>query len=87
MNTATVSNVGKNIQNYVEESRENPIVLVEGGEPVAILLSVSDKDDIERIALAHNPRFQKLINDADNRVKKTGGIKHDDFWESVGKAE
>ena len=83
MNTATVSNVGENFQCYIEASREEPVVIVEGGEPIAVLLSISEKDDIEHIALAHNSKFRKLINNADRRIKKTGGIKHDDFWESV----
>ena len=27
------------------------------------------------------------MNDADRRIKKTGGIKHDDFWKSVEETE
>ncbi len=87
MNTATVSNVGENFKEYIKESREHPVIIVEDGEPVAILLSISEKDDIERIALAYNPRFRRLINDADRRIEKTGGIKHNDFWKSLEDSE
>ncbi|MCP4349466.1 MAG: type II toxin-antitoxin system Phd/YefM family antitoxin [Desulfobacterales bacterium] len=87
MNTATVSDVGGNFRDYIKESTEHPVIIVEDGEPVAVLLSVSDKDDIEGIALAYNPKFRRLIDEADMRIEKTGGIKHNDFWESLEETE
>ena len=87
MNTATVSNVSKNFKNYIKESREHPVIIVEDEKPVAVLLSISEKDDIERIVLAYNPKFRRLINEADKRVENTGGIKHSDFWESLEDSE
>jgi len=83
MNTATVSNVRENFENYLEESESSPVFIVEDDQPVAVLLSVSGQDDIERLSLAYNPNFRGLINDADKRIEKTGGIGHDDFWASV----
>ncbi len=87
MNTATVSDVGENFRDYIKESTEYPIIIVEDGEPVAVLLSVSEKDDIEGIALAYNPKFRRLIDEADRRIEKTGGIKHNDFWDSIEETE
>ncbi len=83
MNTATISNVSKNFKGYIKESKEHPVIIVEGGKPVAVLLPISEKDDMERLSLAYNPKFRKLINEADKRIEKTGGIQHDDFWESL----
>ncbi|RLC12423.1 MAG: hypothetical protein DRI57_17735 [Deltaproteobacteria bacterium] len=87
MNTVAVSDVGENFKAHIKKSKKQPVIIVEGGEPVAVLLSVSEKDDIERVLLACNPGFQALMNDADRRIKKTGGIKHDDFWKSVEETE
>ncbi len=87
MNTATVSTVSAHLKYYIKESKEEPVVIVEDGEPVAVLLCVSGKDDLERLTLAYNPRFRELIEDADKRVKQTGGIKHNDFWESFEESE
>ncbi|MCP4111669.1 MAG: hypothetical protein GY749_40130, partial [Desulfobacteraceae bacterium] len=44
-------------------------------------------DDIEGIALAYNPKFRRLIDEADMRIEKTGGIKHNDLWESLEETE
>lgn len=83
MNTATISNMRENFDSYLRESRGSPVFVVEDGQPVAVLLPVSEKDDMERISLAYNPRFRELIDDSDKRIEKTGGIGHNDFWESV----
>lgn len=83
MNTATVSNMRENFDSYLRESKGSPVFVVEDGQPVAVLLPVSEKDDMERISLAYNPRFRELIDDSDKRIEKTGGIGHNDFWESV----
>nr|VFJ60006.1 MAG: Antitoxin Phd_YefM, type II toxin-antitoxin system [Candidatus Kentron sp. FW] len=73
----------ENFDSYLRESKGSPVFVVEDGQPVAVLLPVSEKDDMERISLAYNPRFRELIDDSDKRIEKTGGIGHNDFWESV----
>ena len=37
----------------------------------------------ERLLLAYNPRFRQLIEAADTRIQETGGIPHEEFWETV----
>nr|VFJ42710.1 MAG: Antitoxin Phd_YefM, type II toxin-antitoxin system [Candidatus Kentron sp. FW] len=73
----------ENFDSYLRESKGSPVFVVEDGQPVAVLLPVSEKDDMERISLTYSPEFRELIDGADKRVEKTGGIGHNDFWESV----
>ena len=40
-----------------------------------------------RLVLAHNPRFLALLDAARDRIKKRGGVKHEDFWKAVGKKD
>jgi hypothetical protein len=36
--------------------------------------SPEDEEDLDSLILAHSPRFQKLLAEADERVRRTGGI-------------
>ncbi|MGK7901690.1 MAG: hypothetical protein AB4352_09785 [Hormoscilla sp.] len=37
--------------------------------------------------LAKNPRFNQLMDAAKQRIKATGGIKHDEFWKLVEQSD
>jgi hypothetical protein len=47
------------------------------------LLSVADDDELERLVLAHSPKFQALLDKSKRQIAKTGGIPHDAFWREV----
>jgi len=68
---------------YLDECKEGPVIVTQKDRPVAVLLSVPEEDELERLILAHTPRFRRLLDAAERRVRRTGGIKHKDFWQAV----
>jgi hypothetical protein len=48
-----------------------------------VLLAVTDDDELERLVLAHSPKFQALLNKSRRQIEETGGISHDDFWREL----
>ncbi len=68
---------------YVKESQTSPIVVTKNGKPVALLTGIQDRDDLDTLLLAHNPRFVELIEQARGRVRREGGVKSDEFWSQV----
>ncbi|WP_176226857.1 hypothetical protein [Candidatus Hakubella thermalkaliphila] len=42
-----------------------------------------EDDELERFVLAHTPGFRHLLDGAEQRIQKTGGVKHQDFWRVV----
>lgn len=83
MKIASVAEVKAKFSHYIIKSAEGPVVVTRNGKPVAVLLSVSDNDDLERLLLAHSPRFQALLSAAEQRIQETGGIEHEAFWQMV----
>jgi len=83
MKIATASKVKTNFNAYLEECEEGPVIVTQNGRPVAVLISAIDDEELERLVLAHTPRFRRLLDAAEQRIQKTGGLKHDDFWKSI----
>jgi hypothetical protein len=50
---------------------------------VAVLLSIKDEDEIERMILAYSPKFQNILELAEQEIREGKGIKHEDFWREV----
>jgi hypothetical protein len=47
------------------------------------LAGITDEDDLESLVLAYNPKFRRLLLEAEKRVKDGQGIKHESFWKAV----
>lgn len=86
MKIASVADIKARLSAYLKESEEGPVVVTRNGKAVAVLLAVTDDDELERLILAHSPRFQALLDQSRRQIEKTGGIPHEQFWGEV-KAE
>ena len=70
---------------YLEQCAEGPVVVTKNGRPTAVLISVSDEEELECLVLAHTPRFMALLDGAEKRIKRTGGVRHKEFWAAIKK--
>jgi hypothetical protein len=53
---------------------------------VAVLIAAPEDKEMERLILAHTPRFRRLLDAAEGRIQQTGGVGHEEFWQSADKA-
>ena len=83
MKIASVADVKARLSAYLRESHEGPVIVTRNGKPVAVLLAVTDEDELERLVLAHSPRFQEILEKSHGQINETGGIPHDVFWSEV----
>ena len=83
MRIAPVADVKARLSAYMRMCKEGPIVITRNGKPAAVLLAVDDEDELERLVLAYTPRFRAILDAAKQRIRETGGIKHEDFWHEV----
>ena len=49
------------------------------------MLKITDNDDLERLLLTNLPKFQAMLDAAEERIKETGGISHEDVWNEIGR--
>jgi len=83
MRIASVADVKAKFSGYLKASEQGPIVVTKNGRPVAMLLSVTDEEEIERMLLAHSLKFQSILDVAEQQIREGKGIKHEDFWREV----
>jgi prevent-host-death family protein len=83
MKIASIADIKARLSAYVKESEQGPVVVTRNGKAVAVLLAVTDDDELERLVLAHSPKFQALLDKSRRQIEKTGGIPHDQFWREV----
>ena len=83
MKIASVADVKAHFSAYVKASEQGPVVVTRNGKPVAVLLAVSDEDDVERLVLAHSPRLRAILDAARQRLRAGSGVRHEDFWQEV----
>jgi prevent-host-death family protein len=80
---ASVADVKARFSAFLKESKRGPVVVTRNGKPAAVLLSVDDEDEIERLTLAYSPKFQKMLSLARQQIREGEGIRHEDFWRKV----
>ena len=83
MRIASVADVKAKLSGYIKESQQGPVVVTKNGKPIAMLLSITDEDEIERMILAYSPKFQEMIQMAEQQIREGKGQKHTDFWREV----
>lgn len=83
MRIASVADVKAKFSGYLNSSKQGPIVVTKNGRPVAMLLSVTDEDEIERMLLAYSPKFQGILDLAEQQIREGKGINHEDFWREI----
>ncbi len=83
MRIAPVVEVKAKFSAYLEASKEGPVVVTKNGKPVAVLLSVVDEDELERLILAHSPKLQAILRQGREQIQAGQALEHDEFWQQV----
>ena len=72
MRIAPIADVKARFSQYLQQSEEGPVIVTKNGRPVAVLISVTDEAEMERLVLAHTPRFRCLRETAEQAHKANG---------------
>jgi len=83
MRIASVADVKAKFSGYLKASEKGPVVVTKNGKPVALLLSITDEDEIERMLLAYSPKFRSIVEVAERQIREGKGMKHEDFWQQI----
>ena len=83
MKTASVATIKAQLSAYLKAAQDGPVVVTRNGKPVAVILAVHDEEELERLLLAHSSKLQVLLDAAERRIDRAGGLRHEEFWTAV----
>jgi prevent-host-death family protein len=83
MKFASVAEVKAHFSSYLRASEQGPVVVTRNGKPVAVVLAVTDEEELERLMMAHSPGLQAILEAARQRIQAGAGIRNEGFWKEV----
>ncbi|MGK7925652.1 MAG: type II toxin-antitoxin system Phd/YefM family antitoxin [Spirulina sp.] len=81
MKVISIAELQANLKIMLADSQQEKIIITENGRAIAALVPL-EESDLESLALSYNTKLNQILTEAEERIQKTGGIKHDDFWRS-----
>jgi hypothetical protein len=81
--TIELDEATKTLGESAREAGTEPLVITEGGKPVAILLPLENAD-IETVSLSTDPRFIELIGRSRSRLAEEGGLSGEEVRRRLG---
>jgi prevent-host-death family protein len=84
--TASAAKIAAQFNDYLEASREQPVLITRNGKPVAVLLAVQDRAEAEQLAGRGSRSLRSIFEEAHEQLQKGEGIPEDQFWREVKQA-
>jgi prevent-host-death family protein len=83
MKTATAEEVRRDFDAYLKAAAKGPVVVTRNAKPIAVLVSVKDADEIERIAMSRSKKLRRVLQRSERQIAQGKGIPEDQFWRQV----
>jgi prevent-host-death family protein len=83
MKKASVADVKARFSAFLDESQKGPVVVMCQGKPIAVLMGVHDKDELERLVFASSRRLQGILAAGRKEIREGRGIPNEEFWKQV----
>jgi prevent-host-death family protein len=83
MKIAPIAQIKARFSAFVKAAEESPVIVTKNGKAVAVLLGISDEDEIERLTIAYSKKLRHVLDAAEKRMQEEGGIPHDRFWQQI----
>ncbi len=83
MKSASAAKIAAQFDDYLEASREQPVLVTRNGKPVAVLVGVQDNAEAEQVASGRSCSLRSVLEEGHEQIQKDGGIPHAQFWREV----
>ena len=84
MKIVSVADAKAKLSQYLDEAASTgPVVITRNGKTAGVLISPSNDDDLERLLLAHSPKFQAMLERGRAQGKAGETVPFDAFWQEA----
>jgi len=81
--SASAARIAAKFDDYLEASREQPVLVTRNGRAIAVLVAVQDKAEAEQIASARTRSLRSVLAEGHEQIEQRGAIPHAQFWREV----
>ena len=85
MKTASAEEVRAQFDAYLKAADKGPVIVTRNAKPVAVLISVKDPEEIERLAMSQSKKLRRILQTSRAQIAKGKGIAQEEFWRQVEK--
>lgn len=83
---ASLTDVKAHLSDYIEQARTNgPVAITRNGKVVAAILAPVDDDDLEMLLISRSPKFQAMLEQSRESIRRGEGLSEEEFWSAVNK--
>ncbi|MGH7967068.1 MAG: type II toxin-antitoxin system prevent-host-death family antitoxin [Candidatus Binatia bacterium] len=86
MKRASATKIAAQFDDFLEASREHPVLVTRKGKPVAVLVGVNNQAEAEQLTVGRLRSLRSVFQDAHEQLQQEGGIPHAQFWREVEQA-
>jgi prevent-host-death family protein len=83
MTTASAEEIRAKFNTFLKATDKGPVVVTRNAKPVAVMLSLKDPDEIERLAMSQSKKLRRILETSRKQIAKGKGIPHEEFWRQV----
>ena len=85
MKTVSAAKVAAQFNDYLEASRDQPVIVTRNGKPIAVLVSVQSREEAERISRSDPPSLRSVFQQSAEEFEEGLGIPKVEFWRQVAR--
>jgi prevent-host-death family protein len=81
--TVSAAKIAAQFNDYLEASRDQPVLVTRNGKPVAVLMAVQNQAEAEQLALSRVRPLRSILQEAHEQIQQGAGIPHEQFWREL----
>jgi len=83
MKIASVAEIKSRFSAFLKASEGGPVIATRNGRPVAVITSVQDEDEIERLLMAYSPRLRAILEHSRQQIREGQSLSEEEFWSQL----
>src|SRR5262249_61493799 len=77
---ASVAEVKSQFSAFLKASEGGPVVVTRNGRPVAVIITVQDEDEIERLLMAYSLHVRAILERSRQQFREGKRLSEEEFW-------
>jgi prevent-host-death family protein len=83
MSTVFVAQITSRFDEFLKASEAAPVFVTRNGKPVAVIVGVQDKEELDRLLMACSPRLRPILESSRKQIRAGNVLGHEEFWATV----